>query len=286
MTLRHLFFLCWISAACALPAQTVEESLLFAREQLAMGNHALALKTYQRVLYFSGDRYREECQWQLAMLHTEAGNVEKATFFYDLLFQNASSDSLRYEALFNKTGLLMLQNQYKKALLELLSLSKNLPEPWASRRQIYLGAAHFGLRDFKSARQDFLPLFTPDDLAGQAEFERLMRKAERVARKSPKTARLLSMFLPGAGQFYAGDFKNGLNSLLLNALLGYWMVATGISYTFIDAAATVSPWLFRYYGGGIRRAGEILSSKQEEHLRKIFGRVLELEMLHHPGQGG
>lgn len=274
MTLRHLFFLCWISAASALPAQTVDEALLFARAQLAEGNHALALKTYQRVLYFSGNRHREECQGQLAILHTEAGNLEKATFFYDLIYQSASTDSLRYEALFNKTGLLMLQNQYKKALLELLSLPKNLPQPWASRKQLYLGAAHFGLRDFKSARQDLLPLFAADDLAGRAEFERLMREAERVARKNPKTARLLSILLPGAGQFYAGDIRNGLNSLLLNAVLGYWFVATGLNYSFIDAAATVSPWLFRYYGGGIRRAGEILERKKEERLRKIFNKVL------------
>lgn len=278
MTLRHLFFLCWISASSVLPAQTVDESLLFARAQLAEGNRILALKTYQRVLYFSGDRHREECQGQLAILHAEAGNLEKAIFFYDLIFQSASTDSLRYEALFNKTGLLMLQNQYKKAKIELLSLPQNLPDTWAARKQLYLGAAHFGLRDFKSARQDLLPLFATDDRAGRAEFERLIREAERVARKNPKTARLLSMMLPGAGQFYAGDFKNGINSLLLNGLLGYWLIATGLNYSFIDAAATVSPWLFRYYGGGIRRAGDILERKQEEHLRKVFRKVLGLKL--------
>ena len=83
------------------------------------------------------------------------------------------------------------------------------------------------------------------------------------------------MVLPGAGQFYAGDYKNGINSLLINALLGYWLISAGISFTFLDAAATVSPWLFRYYAGGMRRAGEILEKKKEEGLRKVFGKVLE-----------
>jgi hypothetical protein len=125
------------------------------------------------------------------------------------------------------------------------------------------------------ARADLLQLFAAEDAEGRAELERLMHKAERVSRKSPKTARTLSMFIPGAGQFYAGDLKNGFNSMLLNGLLMYWFVNTGFNYSFLDAAATISPWLFRYYSGGIRRAGEILEKKKEERLREIFNRVLE-----------
>ncbi len=274
MTQKLFFFLCWISAAPFLSAQTAEETLLFAREQVASGNKTLALKTYQRVLYFGGDPYRHECQSQLATLYADLGDFEKSVFYCDLIYQSAASDSIRYEALFQKTGMLMLQKQYKKALLELFSLPQKLPEPWMSRKRLYLGAAHFGIREFDLARADLLPFFAPEDTEGRATFEKLMRQAERVSQKSPKTARILSMVLPGAGQFYAGDIKNGINSLLLNALLGYWFVATGISYTFVDAAATVTPWLFRYYGGGIRRAGEILEKKKEERLRKVFREVL------------
>jgi len=253
----------------------VDESLFFAREQVEAGHLQLAMKTYQRVLYFGGERHREECQRQLAVLHVSLGNYEKAAFFCDLLYQSADSDSLRYEALFSKTALLMLQNQYQKALLELFSLPNNLPEPWYARRQLYLGAAHFGIQEFDLAQQDLRPLMDANNPQGRKALERLIREAKKVAKKSPKTARLLSTFLPGAGQFYAGDFKNGLNSLLLNSLLAYWFVSTGVSYSFVDAAATVTPWLFRYYGGGIRRAGEILEKEKEERLRKVFQKILK-----------
>lgn len=276
MTPRRLFFLCWISTIGFLPAQTLEETLRFAREQVASGQPTLALKTYQRVLFFGGAQHRQECQYQLATLHGALGNYEKASYFFDLLYQNAQTDSLRYEALFGKTGMLMLQQQHKSALIELLSLPKTLPEPWSSRKQLFLGAAHFGIQEFDLARADLLPLFAAEDVAGRAAFERLMRQAERASRKNPRTARVLSMILPGAGQVYAGDLKNGINSLLINALMGYWFVATGLSYTFVDAAATVSPWLLRYYTGGVRRAGEILEHKKEVRLRKIFTEVLEV----------
>ena len=258
-----------------MPAQTLEETLLFARKQVAEGNSELALKTYQRVLFFGGNLYRDECQRQLAALNAELGDFEKSIFYCDLLYQSAETDSLRYEALFSKTGMLMLQNDYTKALLELLSLPKILPEPWMSRKQLYLGAAHFGIHEYELAQADLLPLFAPEDMEGRAALERWMRKAERVSRKSPKTARTLSMFIPGAGQFYAGDVKNGFNSMVLNGLLLYWFINTGFNYSFLDAAATVSPWLFRYYSGGIRRAGEILEKKKEARLREIFNGVLE-----------
>ncbi|MBC7777001.1 MAG: hypothetical protein H7246_16335, partial [Phycisphaerae bacterium] len=117
MIQRLFFFLCWISTAPFLPAQTAQETLFFAREQMAAGNKTLALKTYQRVLFFSGNQYRDECQAQLAALYADLGDFEKSVFYCDLIYQSAATDSLRYEALFQKTGMLMLQKQYKKALL-------------------------------------------------------------------------------------------------------------------------------------------------------------------------
>lgn len=276
MKRKALFFLCWISLAGVLQGQTLEQTLAFARAQTAEGQTALALKTWQRVLYFGGSRYSEECRQNLAELNAETGNFDKSLFYCELLYQGAKTDSVRYEALFRKAGILMLQSDYSKALLELLSLPGSLPEPWLSRKQLYLGSAHFGLKDYKAARVDLLPLFAADDTQGRETFEKLMREAERVARKNPKTARWLSTFLPGAGQFYAGDVKNGLNSLLLNALLGYWFIATAVNYSFIDAGATVTPWLFRYYSGGIRHAGEILNQEKEERLRKTYRKMLAL----------
>jgi tetratricopeptide (TPR) repeat protein len=275
MTQKLLFFLCWISTVHFISAQTVAESLLFAREQATTEDRSLALKTYQRVLFFSGDRYRDECRSQLAALYADQGEFEKAAFYCDLLYESADTDSLRYEALFSKTGMLMLQNQYKKAILELLSLPKNLPEPWVSRKQLYLGAAHFGIHEFDLARIDLLPLIAAENVEGRVSFERLMRQAEQVSRKSPKTARTLSFILPGAGQFYAGDIKNGVNSILLNALMFVWFINTGVAYTFVEAAMTVAPWIFRYYGGGIRHAGEIVDIKKEERLRMVFQKLLE-----------
>lgn len=264
-------------SAQSIHAQTPAETLAFARQQMAEGNEILAAKTYQRLVFFTGDRYREECYGQLAGLFFRQGDMEKSAHFFDLLYHAAHSDSLRYEAVFGKAGALLLLHEHKKCLIELFALPADLPENWARRRWLYLGAAQFGARDFDAAEAALQHLFAPEDVVSRRQLRDLLDKARRVERKSPKTARVLSMVLPGAGQFYAGDIKNGFNSLLLNALLGYWFVSTAQGYTFFDASFTVMPWFLRYHAGGYKHVGQILEHEKEDRQRRIFQKILVLQ---------
>jgi len=274
--MKRSFWCCLLWINCLIiSAQTASETLEFARLQAAQGYTASALKAYQRVLFFARDRYAGECYAQLADLHAQEGNYPRSAFYYDLLYHAAPNDSTRYAALFGKAGVLLLQHEYQKSLIELLALDENIPEPWRSSRRLYLGAAYFGARDFNAAHDVLLKLL-PDsaDAQRRAEFERLFEKTRKIARKRPETATALSVFIPGAGQLYAGDVKNGLNSLLLNTALTLGFIAMTQTYSFSDALLTVTPWLFRYYAGGIKRTGIILEEKKEEKLRKKFRAVL------------
>jgi hypothetical protein len=275
MKRSKLFFLLWISLTQPLAAQTATETLEFARQQVQNGQYQSALKAYQRVLFFARNQYGTECYAQLAELHARLGDMQRSANYYDLLYQSARNDSIAYAALFGKTGLLILQKEYKKALLELLTLPDDLGEPWQSRRYLYEGAAHFGARQFSEAR-NALFLLVPYGDPRRPELERWFEKAEKTARKNPKTARNLSIVLPGAGQLYAGDVKNGVNSLLLNSGLALWFVAMWDAYSFTDAGFTVIPWLFRYYAGGFQRAGRILEQRKEEKLKQYFRSMLDV----------
>jgi hypothetical protein len=267
-------FLLWINALL-LWGQNPAETLVFARQQARMGQSASALKAYQRVLFFARDQYGTECYAQLATLFAREGDFTRSAYYFDLLYHAAPSDSLRNEAVLGKTGILILQKEYQKALIELLAIEEDVPEPFYARRQLFLGAAYFGARDFSASKAALFKLVPAGDerrLALETHFE----KAEKAARKKPRTARVLSIFLPGAGQFYAGDVKNGVNSMLLNSGLALWFVAMVDAYSFPDAAITVIPWLFRYYAGGFQRAGKILEQKKEEKLRAQFRHMLDI----------
>jgi len=78
------------------------------------------------------------------------------------------------------------------------------------------------------------------------------KKCKRKVRKSTTTAMIMSSVLPGLGQVYIGDIKDGVNSLAINAAMVTLTYTTIITYTPLDGVLLMSPWLLRYYVGGIK----------------------------------
>jgi hypothetical protein len=85
----------------------------------------------------------------------------------------------------------------------------------------------------------------------------------------------MSIFLPGLGQFYAGDIKNGLNSLLLTG--GFFTIGfiVAINYSLVDAMVAVVPWIQRYYVGGYNRAAGIAENKKKSKQDKVYQAILQ-----------
>ena len=83
------------------------------------------------------------------------------------------------------------------------------------------------------------------------------------------------MIMPGLGQIYVGDIKNGLNSFILSAGL----FALGLRSAYInnplDAAISVLPWFQRYYQGGFKKAELIAIAKIQEKRYKIYNQLLD-----------
>ncbi|MEL6594116.1 MAG: hypothetical protein AAFQ68_28695, partial [Bacteroidota bacterium] len=99
---------------------------------------------------------------------------------------------------------------------------------------------------------------------------------EKVSRISARKAKILSIILPGLGQFYAGDVKAGINSLGLTAslLVIAWQVA--IRSTPLDAAFAIVPWFVRYYQGGYERAATMALRKQDRRRAEIYQSLLDI----------
>lgn len=73
---------------------------------------------------------------------------------------------------------------------------------------------------------------------------------------------------------YSGDFRNGLNSLLLTGgfiTLGVFMAQ---EYTYLDAILTTLPWFMRYRKGGFTKAYGIAHDKRAMRRNKSFKKIL------------
>jgi hypothetical protein len=72
--------------------------------------------------------------------------------------------------------------------------------------------------------------------------------------KSEKKAKWLSTFLPGAGQLYGHDFKEGINALVVNSATIYLMTESILLGEYLDLMITDITFFWRYYQGNRRNA--------------------------------
>lgn len=77
-------------------------------------------------------------------------------------------------------------------------------------------------------------------------------------------ARLMSTFLPGSGQIYAGAWRDGLTSLAVNGGFATLLVGAVRAQDWVGTALVVG-WGGRYYMGGIDNAG----ARVNEHNARI-----------------
>jgi tetratricopeptide (TPR) repeat protein len=254
-------------------AQTIEETFAYANDQMQYEHYENGMKAYQRVLYFD-KKMGVQIYSRLAECHYLLGDYAQATRFYDLAYYNASNDSIKYDALFRKANCLLLQHQYNSALAELFALEDTLDFYWLKKKYFFYALTYFGLEEFENSKLNFEKAFPSE----KDEIEQLFKKNGKISRISPKAARILSLILPGLGQIYAGDVKDGLNSFLLTSGFLALAVYTGYTYTIFEAIVSVFPWYQRYYIGGLKNAGLMAERKKEEKRAEIFQQLLDVSL--------
>ncbi len=100
--------------------------------------------------------------------------------------------------------------------------------------------------------------------------------AKETSLFSEDAAEWLSAFFPGLGQLYSGDYKNALNALALDGLLGYWVVDLIATHQYFDGVMLFSGAFLRYYLGNQYRAALIAHEKNEEIEQETENKILNL----------
>ncbi len=170
---------------------------------------------------------------------------------------------------------LMASGNYSLARLELLKVSETPLRPGSV---YFYGIASLYMSDWDDARDafgQFYSRYADGQMTDRAEeIERVLVGVE-TSYKSPRLARFLSAIMPGLGQMYAGDWRDGLNALVLNGLaIGF--IANAIHRKDYRDATLISSISVRYYTGNIYNA-EVDVRKYNESLdRESAMRILQL----------
>ena len=272
---RSIFFLCSILSGLAGLAQTLPETLQFADAEYRSAQYALAASAYQRALYFGSDSIGPYCLRQLAGCYEGLQDWDRANQYLEKIYYVGWNDSLQASLLLEKSANLLHARNFTSARQELLKIRINTRNTQWKELQVYRGMTCFGLGDYPASEQYFLGAVAGDSLRTRevSQLFVLNRKADRL---HPGLARALSLVLPGLGQVYAGDWKDGINSLLLNAAFAGLFYNTVVELSLFDATVSVFPWFLRYYAGGSKRAGAIALQKRNARHAAVFNSLVNL----------
>ena len=257
-----------------LAAQDIHQVKKFSDEQFAMGNYQLALKEYQRVLFFDRENRYNELYSRIASIHYQLSDFDNAIKYYDLALNIENNDSIKFEIKLNKALCNFNQGNYLLALYELLDLPDHPSGYLSDKKNLYMAICHYGLDEYEESREYFAQTL---DSTGAAHINTMFSDFENFNRKyRPSKVQLMSILLPGLGQIHTGEVFNGINSFLLVSGISYYAVYTALNYGIIDGLLILSSWFVRYYTGGYTNASNFAVKKIDDEKSRVYSEILTL----------
>lgn len=241
------------------------------------GKHDQAVKLLKRVRYFDLNNQFPLTFSLLAECYYQQSDFQNAFYYYDLALIQSGSDSLSAKYSVRKAACKLYTKDYHEALIELLSTNTSDDPMMAKYVNTLFGITYFYLQDLQKSEEYFVKSVKEQSILIDS-IRYYFNKIDHVSKRyNPSVARLLSLVLPGSGQIYCGDVKEGLNSLFLTTGLLFTGFALSGSIAAIDAAIIVLPWFQRYYSGGYQKAYKLANSKQarikSEQLKALVNMV-------------
>jgi len=266
--LRVWILLAWISCYCStsISSQDLDAQYVYAQDQYAVGNIDIALKEYLRTYYFDREGIYESLPSEIANCFVELNDYKHALDFYDLyLNQPTISNSDRFSAQLRKSQINLLNNDPNTALVQLLSISTPNNIDDSNRYNFLLGFTYLVNSDIESGFSAINNLSYIQD-SHREELQNFKKDLEKNLSTNHNIPRLMSAIIPGTGQIVNGELADAANSMLLTGGLLFLLVDVAKELTLLDALASVGPFYFRYYLGGINNAqsGSINKEKRKE----------------------
>lgn len=264
----------WSTNFSFLCAQNANQTLEIAHKQYLDGCFEEAVSNFRRVLFFepqlSGQIYQE-----LGECYLQTKNYTKARYYFNTASNIAANDSLKTEIQFRIVASYILEDKLAMAENELLGFDVVQNSYLHKMHAFYYGTILFKKQNIDAAYQQFKVLTVENDTT---ILYLLFKKAKKINSKKPVFAMALSVGLPGLGQVYAGDWKDGLNSFILNCgttALYFYVIK---NYSLLDAVISIMPWWHRYYVGGFNNAKKKVEVRKKEKLNQVLLQIYELQL--------
>ena len=268
-----LLFFAAVTVSASDPAADLGDHLF------ALGDYDAAITEYKRFLFFYTDHPQAgEIQFKIGLAYRAQEWWPEAVEAMIAAVGLTTETELQAERRVELAVTLIASSAYDLAVVELIKVDMRSQSAQLRQRARFLrGIAYLYQFKWEQARSVFEVYFDeiPSAARTAAEIDAFFSEAINLPQKSEKIARMLSTFLPGLGQTYAGDWKNGLNALLLNGMLGYVTLDAAIERDYDDALLSFFFLFYRYYTGNRYRAAEAAQTSNDRENRRHVEKILQ-----------
>lgn len=231
----------------------------------------MAMNEYQRALFFCARDQKADLSLKTAECCFASKDFRRARMFLDSAVHYAENSDFATRCEMKKILSFMMEDNFGYALYHLNNLQVDSSLSAYSTKSLYQGICFFGLEQYDKSYEFFLNSIPKTDTQKRNQLKMLYASAKKMNRPNSSIAMVMSIVLPGMGQVYSGDIKNGLNSFLLLGGMAY--LATS---TLVPNPVIVVPFFLKYYLGGIVKAGEAAKKKRMQVKHTHYLCLLEL----------
>ncbi|MBK7636290.1 MAG: hypothetical protein WAT22_18205 [Saprospiraceae bacterium] len=230
----------------------------FAEKLYATQQYEYALKEYLRVYFVSKDN-SSDLLIKISNLYAQLNNPEKSLKYADLYFFGNEDWDKKNDAIRSKILVHLKNEDYESALVSANQL-KDVDIESADNKRFYIGLCQLLQKTPVTEDNELLFLTYLTDHDKRLLSDRFTT-IQKLHQKNPYTAMFYSAMVPGLGQALNGDTKDGLKSLALMVALGAVFIEVSTVLSLGDAIISVSPWLIRYFAGGMINASKIAKER-------------------------
>lgn len=256
---------------CGSAAIAEESPLSIASHFVELGNYDAAITEYKRYLFFQPDHPRAaETYRNIGLAYRAQGLWMEAIAAMRTAVQHASDREKKSEYQLDLAVTLIATESYGLAQLELIKVMMRGPSTPFYRRVLFLQAVAYIYQYRWKEAHEILRDYTRDK-----QLAILVENAVNQPQKSTRVAKMLSAIIPGAGQVYAGSWRDGINALVLNSVIGFLVVDTVLDGHYLDAVSWGGAIFVRYYRGNIFHAGEAVKQFNLQKSRRTSEALLQ-----------
>jgi len=203
--------------------------------------------------------------------YRRTGRWPQAVAAFRQAASSASTERERGEARLSAAATQMVAGHHSAAELDLLRLATFSPvDGIRADANLLLCACYVYQHEWQKAREA-IAAGAADEIAG------LLEEGERLPAKSPAAAKWMSTALPGTGQMYAGEWRDGIHALLVNGAAVFLLVDGLLDRRYGDVLLVNGALLERFYRGNRLNAADAAERYNRrvgnEHARRVLRRM-------------